>query len=70
MLQRTGPGAGPRKNLALADLVRGRARNVSAALGTARVAKHHRIPSQKASATHQRFCEPNEGAGSQPLLAK
>jgi len=70
MLQRTGPRAGSRKTLALTDLVRGRALRVSAALGTARVATHHPIPSQKTPATHQRFCEPDEGAGSQPLLAK
>ena len=54
MLQRTGPGAGSRKDLALADFVHSRARRVSAVLRTARSATLRRIPSQKAQATARR----------------
>ncbi len=70
MVERTGPGAGSRKNLALADLIRDRARRLGAALRTAGAAKQRRIPSQKMSAAHQHFCERAQEAGSQPLLAK
>ena len=50
MLQRTGPGASSRKDLAFADLVRGPARRVSVALRTARSATPRSIPARKVSA--------------------
>ena len=54
MLQRTGPGAGSRKNLALADFVRGRAQRVSAVLRTALSATLRRSPSLKVESAHRR----------------